>query len=251
MGIAATSARKFDRSAPDGSRVQVSVPGNVGDIQWFGTTRFSGPNFMRDFSFAPVGQYKVIPTRIMPGASQQSFRRRGYDLILFEAADRSDSCLVWVGPHNEVTTWFGGPAPREEVLNRIISAVRFTDSESGARIVAEPAANLQQHSTMLVGRAEQVLLMLRDAKPFKHTVPTWQGMQQGDVEVWRTERAVEGPQMEQLRGTAFEWRYLAASPTAMWDVVFEPRSENAQLAAADVDSFATSVLADTRVSWAK
>ena len=99
------------RIAADGSVVTLSVPAEAGAMRWFGATRVVGPAINRSFGLAQAGQHKVIPKKIFPGGRVQAFRRVGFDLVLYEASDRSDSCLVWAGPYNEVTTWFGGPAP--------------------------------------------------------------------------------------------------------------------------------------------
>jgi hypothetical protein len=246
MAVLASELREFSRVAPNGARVDIALPEAAGPIEWFGTTRLSGAGFLRGFSFAPIGEYKVIPKKIFPGGRHEVFQRRGFDLMLFEAADRSNSCLVWAGPYNEATTWFGGPAPREELLNRVTSAVHFTDSPGGARVTAEPAANLQQHTTMLVAQNDRILVMFRDARTESHTLPEWQGMRQGDTEIWRSPRALEPQQAEAVKGTAFEWRYLMANPTTVFEVIFQLMpGENA----AESDSLAETVLSGTRSTW--
>ncbi|MEO3927141.1 hypothetical protein ABGB07_25220 [Micromonosporaceae bacterium B7E4] len=239
------------RAAPDGAQVSVTLPPEVGTLKWYGATRFSGAQFLRDFSFAQAGAHKVIPHKIFPGGRTEVFRRRGFDLIVYEAADRSDGCLVFAGPHNEATTWFGGPAPRPAVLNRIISMVTFTDSPAGARMTANPAANLQQHGTMLIGSDARMTLMVRDARQARSELPTWQGMARGDTEVWRSRMDLREEDASRLAGTPFEWRYTFANPTSVFDVTFRSTPPPGVRLAKTVDEdHVNTVLAGLQVSWA-
>jgi hypothetical protein len=246
-----TSVAELIRSAPDGSSCTLSLPPEAGVLEWFGKTRFAGPEFLRDLGFAPAGQHQVIPRKIFPGGRQETFRRRGFDLMLFEATDRSDSCLVWVGPHHEATTWFGGPAPRRDVLDRMVSTLTFTDSPSGAYLTAEPAANLQQYATMLVGQNDQLLLMISDAPTQRHLVPTAQGTVRGDAEIWRERLELDGVQRDMLAGTPFEWRYLIVFPTAIVEVIFPVSPTATQTTEVSDETLVTSVLSGLQASWSR
>jgi hypothetical protein len=239
------------RTAPDGARVSVAVPTTAGTLKWYGTARFSGPGFSRDFSFAQAGAHKVIPKKILRDARTQVFRRNGFDVVIYESGDRSDSCLVLAGPHNEATSWFGGPAPRPEVLNRIISMLTFTDSPTGARLIAKPGANLQQYGMMLIGSDARMTLMIRDARNARDQLPAWRGLVQGDAEVWRSRMNLREEKVDKLTGTPFEWRYTYANPTAVFEVTF--RDEPPPGIALDVtvdEGYVNAMLSGLRVSWA-
>ncbi|MGH3862488.1 hypothetical protein [Actinokineospora sp.] len=248
MSTPVIGARSLSRTAPDGGRLSLVLPEAAGEVEWFGATRFAGGGTARDFSFAEVGQYRVIPKKIFPGGQHEVFRRTGFDLHTFEAANRTDSCLVWVGPHSEMTTWFGGPLPRTDVLNRLVSSVRFTDSPTGAT-VSSHSSTVQQHTTILIAQNDRLIMMFRDARSARPLVPEWQGLAHGDGELWRTSRALDADDLARVRGTALEWRYHVANPTAYFDVSFHAPHSVAALDAADVDALATAVLDGTRASW--
>ncbi|GAA2098749.1 hypothetical protein [Actinomadura alba] len=246
-----TALSEVVRVAADGARVSVSLPAEAGTLKWHGATRLSGPKFIRHFDLAQAGEHKVIPEKILPGARTEIFRRRGFDLVLYEAADRSDGCLVFVGPHNEASTWFGGPPPRPAVLNRIVSMLTFADSPAGARLTAKPAANLQQHGTMLVGSDARMTVIIRDARNVRDDLPTWRGQAQGDAEVWRSRLDLREEQAAKLKGTPFEWRYTFANATSVFDVTF--RSEpppGVRLKSAVEENHVNTVLSGLKVAWA-
>ncbi|PZG02513.1 hypothetical protein [Micromonospora deserti] len=239
------------RTAPDGARVSVTVPATAGTLKWYGTIRFNGPDFLRDFSFAEAGAHQVIPKKILPGARTEVFRRRGFDLVVYEAADRSDACLVIAGPHNEATTWFGGPAPRPAVLNRITSMVDFADSPTGARLTPRPGANLQQFGTMVIGSDARMTIMIKDARQVRDQLPTWRGLVQGEAEVWRSRMDVHETKAAKLAGTPFEWRYTYANPTAVFDVAFRDETPpGITLNVAVDEDYVNSMLSGLRVTWA-
>ena len=88
------------RMAASGHPVELTLPGMLGAFRWYGSTRFTGPRFARQFFMAPAGEHRAIPSKILPGARQVRREMHGYDAVVFEAADRSDSALVLAGPHN-------------------------------------------------------------------------------------------------------------------------------------------------------
>src|SRR5687768_2588574 len=91
------------RIAASGVTVALTVPAALGVHRWYGSTRFAGPRMARQFFLAPAGEHRVIPTSVLPGARTARRSLRGFDAVLFEAADRSDSALVFAGPHHEAT----------------------------------------------------------------------------------------------------------------------------------------------------
>jgi hypothetical protein len=237
------------RIAADGSVVTLSVPAEAGAMRWFGATRVVGPAINRSFGLAQAGQHKVIPKKIFPGGRVQAFRRVGFDLVLYEASDRSDSCLVWAGPYNEVTTWFGGPAPREAVLDHLVSLLLFTDSPSGARFGPDPAASLEQQSTRVYGWADDVVLMIRDARTSRDQLPPWRGLTMGDAELWKERLDLGQEQAEELAGSPFEWRYVMASPTAVTEIIFPLQPGAYRAAAASALARVDAVVQGVRASW--
>ncbi|MFF5213033.1 hypothetical protein [Streptosporangium sp. NPDC000396] len=239
------------RLAPDGSRLDIALPSEAGSLAWHGHTRLGGPSLVRNFSFAQAGQHRVIPSKIFPGGRTEVFRQNGYDLVLYEAADRSQSCLVWAGPHNEVTTWFGGAAPRRAVLNHTVSAVSFTDSPEGARLVpAVPAMSLQQFGTVVIGRSDDLIVMIKDARAAREELPEHRGAVQGDTEMWKEKLELDGEQAAQLAGTPYEWRYIYANPTSIAEIIFPMSPDAARARVASDDARVDSVLSGLRVTWA-
>jgi hypothetical protein len=229
----------------------VTVPATAGTLKWHSVIRFSGPNFARDFTLAQAGTHKVVPKRILRDARTEVFRRSGFDLMVFEAGDRSDGCLVIAGPYHEATTWFGGPVPRMAVLNRIISMVDFVDSPTGARLTARPAANLQHHGIMVIGSDAGMTIMINDARQERARVPTWRGLVQGDAEVWRSRMDLREEQAAKLAGTPFEWRYTYANPTAVFDVSFRDQPPPGVAIDVTVDEkYVNDMLSGLRVNWA-
>lgn len=210
------------RVAPDGARVEVHVPEEFGEPAWFGITRLAGPRVQRDFHLAPVGQHRHIPTKLMPGASVRTFSRHGYDVLLYEAADRSDSCLVWVGPYHEATTWFGAAAPRPDLISSLINLVRYEDAPAGARLVSRSPRLTQQYGTVLTAWSEWAWLGVRSAAEGAGVLPDWQGMIRGDREIWRSERSLEDADRGRLSGTPYQWRYLIAGPDSVAEVTLHP-----------------------------
>ncbi|MFF5205636.1 hypothetical protein [Streptosporangium sp. NPDC000396] len=241
---------QITRVAPDGARVDISLPPEAGELPWHGHTRLAGPALVRNFDLAPAGQRHVIPRKIFPGGRVETFRRSGFDLVLYEAADRSNSCLVWAGPHNEATTWFGGPAPRQSVLNRLVSNLSFTDSPEGARLVAAgPAANLQQFSTMVIGSSERLSVMIKDARGAREELPSWKGATQGDAEIWKEPLNLGPEQAKAVSGTPFEWRYIIANTTSVIEVVFHQRADSPQLRSTAEHDRTAAVLAGLKAAW--
>ncbi|MFI6321042.1 hypothetical protein ACIBG8_26130 [Nonomuraea sp. NPDC050556] len=209
------------RLAPDGSRVTVTLPVEAGKVPWYGHTRFAGPALVRPFDLAPAGQHHVIPRRLFPGARVETFRRTGFDLVLYEAADRSRSCLVYAGPHHEAVTYFGGPAPRRSMLNRLTSNLTFTDSPEGASLT--PAAGIQQLNSTVVGATPTMMIVIKSARGFRAELPSWQGAVRGDAEVWKEPLNLDPEQAEALKGTPYEWRYIIANASTVIEVMFSKR----------------------------
>jgi hypothetical protein len=238
------------RTAPDGASVSVTIPAAAGTVKWHSAVRFTGPNFARDFTISPAGSQKVIPQRILRDARTQVVRRSGFDLVVYEAGDRSDSVLVIAGPYHEAETWFGGPAPRTGVLNRMISMLEFVDSPTGARLTARPGTNLVQHGVMVVGSDAWMTIMIKDARQERARVPHFRGLVQGDAEVWRYRMDLREEQAAKLAGTPFEWRYMYANPTAVFDVAFRDQPPPGVAVAAPANEDVNTVLAGLRVSWA-
>ena len=129
-----------------------------------------GPRLARQFFLAPAGEHRAIPAKILPGARQIRRSLRGYDAVVFEAADRSDSALVLAGPYNEATTWFGGPAPDAAGLDRLLRTFRFTDSANGATLVpgvgrARAAARRLAHRAQRATRSSSSAALRRCCRP--------------------------------------------------------------------------------------
>ncbi|MEV4007084.1 hypothetical protein [Actinomadura sp. NPDC049753] len=242
------------RAAADGARVSVMLPPEAGPLRWYGATKFSGPNYLRSFHLAEAGQHEVVPSNILPGASKRVYRRNGFDIVVYEAVDHSNGCLVFAGPYNEATTWFGGPPPRAAVLNRIVSMLTFIDSPTGARVTAKPATNIQQHGTMLVGSDARMTVIARDARSARDNVPVWRGRQHGDAEVWRIRQNLREEQAAKLAGTPFEWSYMFANSTAVFDVSFRPEAPPGALTPKSIvdryENHVDTVLSGLKVIWA-
>ncbi|WP_214413091.1 hypothetical protein [Sphaerisporangium fuscum] len=227
----------------------VDLPPEAGPLAWHGHTRFAGPGLVRNFGLAPAGHHRVIPDKIFPGGRAETYRRQGFDLLLFESADRSDSCLVWAGAYNEATTWFSGPAPRRVVLNRLVSSVSFVDAPEGAKLTPMFTPAIQQYGTMVLGVSDDLILMIRDARAAKDRLPTWQGAPQGDAEVWKEQLDLDPEQQKALAGTPFEWRYTFANPTSVFTLVF-PRSPGAaSLRSTAENDRVDAVMSNVKVAW--
>jgi hypothetical protein len=222
------------RVVASGHPVELTLPGMLGDVRWYGSTRFTGPRLARQFFLAPAGEHLAIPRKILPGAREARRTLHGYDAVVFEAADRSDSALVLAGPHNEATTWFGGPAPDAGGLERLLRTFRFTDSEHGATMV--PASNLlvQQPDVTLIGRSERSVLVVRRATEMLPTLPSWAGLTLPGGELWRAGRVLDRTQAGLVAGGPHQWRYVMAGPTLGMDLVLlGPESGRPALRMAD------------------
>src|SRR3982074_1192734 len=111
LPVQSTGRTQVARIAPSGAPVDLTLPTAFGEYGWYGNTRFSGPRMARQFFLAPAGEHRIIPTHVLPGARERRQSMRGFDAVVFEAPDRTDSALVLAGPHHEATTWFGGAPP--------------------------------------------------------------------------------------------------------------------------------------------
>lgn len=209
----------ISRTAPSGAGVQLTVPPAFGEHRWYGNTRFIGPRTARQFFFAPAGEHRVIPTHLLPGAREQRVAMRGFDVVVFEAADRSDSALVFAGPYHEATTWFGGPAPDAAGLMGLLSTFRFSDAPEGATLVPMLEMMLKQSDVSIIGRSPESVLVVRRAVDVLPTLPEWAGLSMPGGEMWRAGRALDTRAAALAQGTPHQWRYLLAGPTAAMDLV--------------------------------
>ena len=222
------------RVAASGDPVELTVPGLLGDLRWYGSTRFTGPRMARQFFLAPAGEHRAIPVKILPGARQVRRSLRGYDAIVFEAADRSDSALVLAGPYNEATTWFGGPAPDSAGLERLLRAFRFTDSANGATMVPVSETVVRQPDVSLIGRSDRSVLVVRRAAEMLPSLPEWAGLSLPGGELWRAGRIMDQVHAGLVAGSPHQWRYVLAGPTLGMDLVLlGPESGRAPLPIGD------------------
>jgi hypothetical protein len=222
------------RVAASGEPVELTLPGMLGDFRWYGSTRLTGPRLARQFFLAPAGEHRAIPSKILPGARQARRAVRGYDAVVFEAADRSDSALVLAGPHNEATTWFGGPAPDAAGVERLLRTVRFTDSANGATLVPASAGVVRQPDVSLIGRSERAVLVVRRAEEMLPTLPEWAGLTLPGGELWRAGRVLDQAKAGLVVGGPHEWRYVLAGPSVGMDLVLlGPESGRSALALAE------------------
>jgi hypothetical protein len=218
------------RVAASGDPVELTLPGLLGDFRWYGSTRFTGPRLARQFFLAPAGEHRTIPAKILPGARETRRTLRGYDAVVYEAADRSDSALVLAGPHNEATTWFGGPAPDAAGVDRLLRTFRFTDSANGATLVPASDLLVRQPDVSLVGRSERAVLVVRRAAEMLPTLPDWAGLALPGGELWRAGRVLNQVQAGLVDGGPHQWRYVLAGPTLGMDLVLlGPESGRAAL----------------------
>jgi hypothetical protein len=196
----------------------MSIPPEFGAYRWYGNTRFTGPRVARQFFLAPAGRHRVIPRKILPGGRQLRRSFRGYDVLLFEAVDRSDAAVVWVGPFNEATTWFGGPGPDEARLHYLAGTAELRDSAAGASL--SPTSEFVRGSdTSVIGMNRASRLIVRSATDALPLLPGWAGLTVPGGEIWRTERALEPADARAVAGTPHRYRYLVAGPTAVLDLV--------------------------------
>jgi hypothetical protein len=215
------------RIAPSGVPVDLTVPTAFGEHRWYGNARFEGPRTARQFYFAPAGEHAAIPSKILPGAREQRMPMLGHDAVVYEAADRSDSALVFAGPYHEATTWFGGPAPDLIALTSLLGMFRFTDSAQGASLTPLSNLLLQQTDVALIGRSATSMLMVRPSADMLPTLPDWAGFALPGGELWRAGRSLDPAEAAMVAGTPHEWRYLLAGTTAAMDLVFlGPESGN-------------------------
>ncbi|GAA1830404.1 hypothetical protein GCM10009836_05480 [Pseudonocardia ailaonensis] len=214
------SGTETTRVTPSGQRLHLTVPTAFGPYRWYGSTRFTGPRMARQFFLAPAGEHRVIPTKILPGARTSVRSLRGFDAIVVEAADRSDSALVLAGPHHEATTWFGGPAPEAGALAKLVDTFRFVDSADGASLTPASDLLVQQPDVTVAGRNADSVLMVRRAAEALPTLPDWAGLTlAGGLELWKADRNLESGQAAAVAGTVHQWRYLIAGPQAVMDLV--------------------------------
>ncbi|MFC4945598.1 hypothetical protein [Pseudonocardia sp. GCM10023141] len=208
------------RIAASGVPVELTLPAALGELRWYGNARFLGPRTARQFFLAPAGEHRLIPTHVLPGARESRVPMRGFDAVVYEAPDRSDSALVLAGPHHEATTWFGGPAPDAAGLNALLTSFRFTDAAQGATLVPMSDLLVRQTDVSIIGRSPRSVLVARRAVEALPTLPDWAGLRMAGGEMWRAGRVLDPRSAALVKGTPHEWRYLVAGPTAAMDVVF-------------------------------
>jgi hypothetical protein len=234
QGAATSSGRDVWRVAASGDPVELTLPELLGELRWYGNTRFTGPRLARQFFLAPAGEHEVIPKKILPGGRQVRRAMRGYDAVVFEAADRSDSALVLAGPYNEATTWFGGPAPTAAGIERLLRTFRFTDSANGATLVAASDMLVQQPDVSLIGRSTHAVLVVRRAAEMLPALPEWAGLTLPGGELWRADRVLEKVTSRLVAGGPHQWRYVLAGPSLGMDLVLlGPESGRAPLPLAE------------------
>ncbi len=238
------------RIAPDGAHVTFVTPEREQAVVWSGGVKIMGHNVNMHIDLAPVGEHEFVVKHEIPGAHIQTFRRSGFDLKLIEAADRSDSRLFWAGPFNEASTSFPGPAPREQVLNRVVSMVTFKDSPDGATVIPVEGANLQQVDTMVVAATDNMVIFARSAAGAPGQLPHWRGTSRGAEEVWKQALDLDEEQAQRLSGTPHQWRYTFANDTTLFDVVFPDQAVGLEARNARSLEWAEDILSTVRVTWA-
>jgi hypothetical protein len=212
-------ATAVSRIAASGAPVDMELPEAFGDFRWYGSTRFAGPRTARQFFLAPAGEHRAIPTHALPGARGRSQVMRGYDAVVFEAPDRSDSALVLAGPHHEATTWFGGPAPDAAGLTALLGTFRFVDDERGAALTPVSDLLVRQQDVSLIGKSERAALIVRPAAEILPTLPDWSGLALPGGELWRAERVLDAREAARVAGTPHRWRFLLAGDSLAMDLV--------------------------------
>jgi hypothetical protein len=237
------------RIAASGAPVDLVLPEALGDLRWYGSTRFSGPRTARQFFLAPAGEHRAVPTHALPGATRRVEPMRGFDAVLFEARDRSDAALVLAGPHHEATTWFGGPAPDAAGLSALLTGLRFTDSPRGAALTPVSDMTAAQRDTSLIARSRDATLVVRPAADALPALPDWAGAALPGGEMWRAERVLDPGSTAAVAGTPHRWRYLFAGDSVAMDLVLHgPEAGRSRTALSD-DAVA-SALASLAGSWA-
>jgi hypothetical protein len=207
------------RIAPTGAPVELTVPAALGEHRWYANTRFAGPGIARQFFLAPAGEHRAVPTHVLPGARERRVPMRGFDALVFEEPDRSDSALVLAGPYHEATTWFGGPAPDEAGIANLLSAFRFTDHPDGAALVPVADLLVAQTDVTMIGRSPRSTLIVRRAVDALPALPGWAGVRLPGGELWRADRALAPQAGALVAGTLHQWRYLLAGESVAMDVV--------------------------------
>jgi hypothetical protein len=226
-----TGQTRVSRIAPSGAPVDLTLPTAFGGYRWYGNTRFTGPRMARQFFLAPAGEHRVISKHVLPGARERRQSMRGFDAVVLEAPDRSDSVLVLAGPHHEATTWFGGPAPDAAGVSRLLATFRFTDSPSGAALTPASDLLVKQGDVALIGRNEHSMLVVRRSTEVLPTLPPWAGMPLPGGELWRSGRKLDPGVSSRVAGTPHQWRYLFASESVAMDLVLHgPESGRPSLA---------------------
>jgi hypothetical protein len=211
--------RSVSLVAPSGAPVELTLPTEFGEYRWYANTRFTGPRMARQFFLAPAGEHRAIPAKLMPGAREHRQGMRGFDAVVFEAPDRSDSALVLAGPHHEATTWFGGPAPDVAGLNALLSALRFSDSPQGASLTPVSDMLVKQGDEALIGRSDQAMLLVRRSVDMLPVLPEWSGFRLPGGEMWRAGRVLGEQAAAQVADTPHQWRYLLAGDSVAMDLV--------------------------------
>ena len=207
------------RIAPTGAPVELTIPEVFGEHRWYANTRFTGPGLARQFFLAPAGEHRAVPTHVLPGARERRVPVRGFDALVFEAPDRSDSALVLAGPHHEATTWFAGPAPSDAGLADLLSELRFSDSPAGAALVPVSDLLVTQTDVTVIGRSPRSTLIVRRAADALPSLPGWAGMSLPGGELWRADRLLAPREATLVAGTPHQWRYLFAGDSVAMDVV--------------------------------
>lgn len=219
MAAAAGTSRAVSLIAPSGAPVEMAIPEAFGSFRWYGSTRFSGPRLTRQFFFAPAGEHRAVPTHVLPGASRRATPMRGFDAIVFEARDRSDSALVLAGPQHEATTFFGGPAPDPAGVASMLSSFRFTDAAGGASLVPVADLLVSQPDVAVIGRSEMATLIVRRVTDVLPTLPEWAGFALPGGELWRAGRVLGDRQAALAAGTPHQWRFILAGESLAMDLV--------------------------------
>lgn len=217
--MVATTTRAVSLVAPSGAPVDLEVPEAFGDFQWFGTTRFSGPYLSRQFFLAPLGQHRAIPTHVMPGATERVQPMRGYDAVVYEARDRSESALVLAGPHHEATTWFGGPAPDLMGVSTMLNSFRYEDGPRGAALTAASPMLVSQPDVALIGHSEAATVIVRRSVDVLPSLPDWAGLALPGGELWRTARLSDDRPSALGDDSPHSWRFILAGDSFAMDLV--------------------------------
>jgi hypothetical protein len=219
MTMVAATGRAVSLIAPSGAPVDLEVPEAFGDFRWYGNTRFSGPQVSRQFFIAPAGERRAIPTHVMPGATERVQPMRGFDAIVYESRDRSDSALVLAGPHHEATTWFGGPAPDLLGTTAMLSSFRFTDAPRGATLVPVSPLLVAQPDVAMIGQSEQATLIVRRSTDVLPSLPEWAGFALPGGELWRAGRVLDPRAAGLVANTPHQWRFILAGESLAMDMV--------------------------------